>query len=270
MQRFETGDGSLEYETLGAGPPLLLVHGSVIADPWQPMLGHGDLMSDYQIITYRRRGYGDSSTATKDRNLGDEAADAVAVLDHLGIDQAHVVGHSLAANIVLQAVIDNPQRFLTMTLLEPGLFSVPSADGFEEAMSPVFEIYRSGDHQKAMLLFLGGVGGAEVMARLERELPEGTTEAALRAVPTLFDSDIPAGLRWQLDEQATRALRQPTLLALGAETGPIFQESNAALRALLPHAEHLAVDEAGHFVHVEQPNLVAEALAAFLTNNRSG
>jgi len=178
-----------------------------------------------------------------------------------------VVGHSLAADIVLQAVIEAPDRFLTMSLLEPGLFSVPSPAGFDEAMSPLVRVFESGEHRKAMLLFLGGVGGAEVMAQLEEKLPEGTTEMALADVPTLFGSDLPAGSRWKLDEEATRALRHPTLLAIGSETGPIFRESNAALAALLANVEHLELVGSGHFVHVEQPKLVAERLAAFLIRN---
>ena len=83
----------------------------------------------------------------------------------------------------------------------------------------------------------------------------------------MFESDLPAGSRWKLDEEATRALCHPTLLAIGSETGPIFRESNAALTALLANVEHFALVGSGHFVHVEQPKLVAERLAAFLISN---
>lgn len=267
MKTFEVDGGALEFRVRGRGSPLVLVHGSIVADPWEPMLRHADLLATHRVVTFRRRGYGGSSPPEPGRTIGNDGADVVALLDHLDIERAHVVGHSLAADIVLQAVIDAPDRFSTMALLEPGLFSVPSAAGFDEAMSRIYRVFESGDHRQAMLLFLGGVGGADVMARLEAKLPAGAADQALADVPTLFGSELPAGTRWVLDEDAVRSLRQPTLLAIGSETGPIFRESNAVFAALLANVEHLDVAGAGHFVHIEQPAQVAQGLAAFLKRN---
>lgn len=61
METFELDGGSLEFSVRGDGPALLLVHGSVFADPWEPMLSYGDLLADYQVVTYHRRGYGGSA-----------------------------------------------------------------------------------------------------------------------------------------------------------------------------------------------------------------
>ncbi len=264
METLEVDGGAIGFEQQGEGPPVVFVHGSVVADPWTPLLVHGDLLDNYRVVTFHRRGYGRSLAAEVGRTLNDEGADVIALLDHLDIARAHVVGHSLAADIVLQTAIENPDRLATMVLLEPGLFSVPSAIGFDEAMRPLVQVYESGDHHQAMLLFLGGVGGAEVMARLESQLPEGTAETALADVPTLFENDLPAGSNWQLDEDAAGKLHQPTLLLMGSDTGPIFRESNVALTALLPTVENVEIAGAGHFVHVEAPQQVADALSAFL------
>ncbi|MDH3682882.1 MAG: alpha/beta fold hydrolase, partial [Acidimicrobiia bacterium] len=106
METFEVEGGALEFQVQGEGPPLVLVHGSVFADPWEPMLRHVELVANYRVVTYRRRGYGRSSPAQPGRTLSDEGADLVALLDHLDIEQTHAVGHSLAADIVLQAAID--------------------------------------------------------------------------------------------------------------------------------------------------------------------
>ncbi|MEL7157058.1 MAG: alpha/beta hydrolase [Actinomycetota bacterium] len=263
-------DGTIDFEERGEGPAVVLVHGSVVADPWGPMLDHGDLGTDHRVLTFRRRGFGRSSPPSPGRTLGDDAADLVALLDHLGITQANAVGHSLAADIVLQAALDAPDRFRSLALLEPGLFSVPAAQGFEQAMRPVFDLFEAGQHRQAMLAFLGGVGGAEVMARLEARLPQGTTDAALADVGTLFQHDIPAGSGWTLDEAAARDLPHPTLLALGSESGPIFRQSRDALSALLGNVSVLDVEGSAHFVHVEQPEQVAAGLAAFLRSGVEG
>ena len=151
-----------------------------------------------------------------------------------------------------------------MTLLEPGMFTVPSATGMDEAMAAIARVFESGDHRQAMLLFLGGGRGADTMTRLEEELPDGAGERALADVPALFGLDLPAGSAWELDEHAARSLRQPTLLVLGSDTGPIYRESNTAIANLLANVEQLQVGGAGHFVHIEQPEQVAEGLASFL------
>jgi pimeloyl-ACP methyl ester carboxylesterase len=267
VETFESDGGALEFEVRGDGRPLVLVHGSVFSDPWDPMLHHAGLLATYRVVTYRRRGYGDSSPAEPGHTLRDEGADLIALLDHLGIERANAVGHSLAADIVLQAAIDAPSRFQTMTLLEPGLFTVPAAGGMDEAMAGIAKVFESGEHHKAMLLFLGGPNGADVLAALEKKLPEGAGERALADVPALFRLDLPAGSAWRLDEKAARSLHQPTLLALGSNTNQIYRETNAEIAALLPNVEQLDVAGAGHFGHVEQPEQVTEALAAFLSRN---
>jgi pimeloyl-ACP methyl ester carboxylesterase len=267
VESFETDGGTLEFQIRGEGQPLVLVHGSVFAEPWDPMLRHAGLLANYRVVTYCRRGYGRSSPAGPGHTLRNEGADLVALLDHLGIERANAVGHSLAADIVLQAAIDAPDRFQTMTLLEPGLFTVPAAAGLVEAMAGIAQVFESGAHRQAMLLFLGGPRGADVMAALENELPEVAGERALADVPALFETDLPAGSAWTLDEKAARSLHQPTLLALGSNTGPVYRETNAEIAELLPNVEQLDVAGAGHFVHVEQPDQVAEALAAFLGRN---
>ena len=43
----EVDGGALEYRVRGDGPPLVLVHGSVFADPWEPMLRHADLLASH-------------------------------------------------------------------------------------------------------------------------------------------------------------------------------------------------------------------------------
>lgn len=269
METVRVDGGVLEFIVRGEGPPLLFVHGSVFADPWEPMLGHADLSTDYRTITYHRRGYGGSSPAAPDRTLGEEAADVIALLDHLSLEQTNVVGHSLAADIVLQAAIDAPDRFYTMTLLEPGVFTVPAAAGMDKALEAIQQVFESGDHRQAMLLFIGGPRGEDMMTQLEGCLPEGALESAIADTPALFGLDLPAGSRWVLDEDAARLLRIPTLLALGSDTSPIYRETNAAVAPLFRNVEHLEVAGSGHFVHVEQPQQVAEALGAFLRRHAS-
>jgi pimeloyl-ACP methyl ester carboxylesterase len=276
LETFGVDGCTLEFRVRGEGTPVVFVHGSVFVDPWEPMLRHGGLLDDYRIVTYRRRGYGGNSAPRPNdaiqlgRTIRDQAADLVALLDHLGIERAEVVGHSLAADIVLQAVIDAPERFHTMTLLEPGMFTVPAAAGMDEAMKALAQIFEAGDYEQAMLMFLAGPRGKDVMASLAELLSEGAEEMALADTPALFDLDLPAGSQWVLDEDAARSLHHPTLLVSAADTSSIYRQSSEAIAALLPNVELLHVADAGHFVHVEQGERVAESLVEFLGRHSLG
>ena len=68
--------------------------------------------------------------------MADHAADAAALLDHLGV--AHVIGHSSGAAAAAQLAVDEPNRVATLGLLELSIFSVPSGEAFLETAAPVF------------------------------------------------------------------------------------------------------------------------------------
>ncbi|MEP7290710.1 MAG: alpha/beta fold hydrolase [Chloroflexota bacterium] len=104
------------------GIPVLFLHGNASsATYWEEtMLA---LPAGYRGIAPDQRGYGDADREVKvdaTRGLGDLADDAVALLDTLGVEMAHVAGHSLGGAVIWQLLIDAPERFLTVTLAAPG------------------------------------------------------------------------------------------------------------------------------------------------------
>lgn len=104
------------------GIPVLFLHGNVSsATWWEEMLV--SLPDGYRGIAPDQRGFGEADIEAKidaTRGFGDLAYDAFALLDHLGYDQAHVVGNSLGGMVVWRMLMKNPKRFLTITLADPG------------------------------------------------------------------------------------------------------------------------------------------------------
>jgi pimeloyl-ACP methyl ester carboxylesterase len=81
------------------------------------------LPAGYRGIGPDQRGYGDADPTQKidaTRGMGDLADDAIALLDQLGIQQAHIAGHSLGGSVIWRLLMDYPARFLTVTLACPG------------------------------------------------------------------------------------------------------------------------------------------------------
>ncbi|HEX5164163.1 MAG TPA: alpha/beta hydrolase [Thermomicrobiales bacterium] len=95
-------DGAeLEYEVAGAGEPVVCIHGAFIADTFRPLLDQPTLAGRHQTLHYHRRGYAGSSRTSGIVSINQQAADCRAVLRQLGINRAHVVGHSSGGSIVL-------------------------------------------------------------------------------------------------------------------------------------------------------------------------
>jgi pimeloyl-ACP methyl ester carboxylesterase len=104
------------------GIPVLFMHGNVSSASWweETMVA---LPKGYRGIAPDQRGFGDADPEKKinaTRGMGDLADDAVTLLDHLGIKKAHVVGSSLGGVVVWRMMMDYPDRFLTITLVDPG------------------------------------------------------------------------------------------------------------------------------------------------------
>ena len=71
---------------------MVFIHGAFIADAFRPLLAEPSLANRYRLILYHRRGYSGSSRATEPVSISRQAADCRALLHHLGVERAHVVG----------------------------------------------------------------------------------------------------------------------------------------------------------------------------------
>nr|VFJ63640.1 MAG: Pimeloyl-ACP methyl ester carboxylesterase [Candidatus Kentron sp. FW] len=103
------------------GIPALFLHGNLIsATCWEEVML--SLPVGYRAIAPDQRGYGSADPAKKihaTRGMGDLADDAVALLDYLGIDRTHFIGHSMGGSVIWRLLVDHPERFLTATLIAP-------------------------------------------------------------------------------------------------------------------------------------------------------
>src|SRR3989304_10501872 len=92
MEQAVVGGITLEYEVSGTGEPVVLIHGALIADTFRPLLVESSLASRYQLISYHRRGYVGSSHTLGPVSVAQQATDCRALLRHLDVERAHVVG----------------------------------------------------------------------------------------------------------------------------------------------------------------------------------
>src|SRR5215831_5481057 len=75
------GGTTLEYESVGSGPPVVLIHGAFIADTFSPLISEPALAGGFRFIRYSRRGYAGSSHAPGLSSVEQQAADCCALLE---------------------------------------------------------------------------------------------------------------------------------------------------------------------------------------------
>jgi pimeloyl-ACP methyl ester carboxylesterase len=264
MQRARVNGVELEYDVAGHGQPVLLIS-PVLADGFGPLLVEPALAHHYRLITYHKRGWAGSTHTSAPVTIADHAADAAALLAHLGVNRAHVVGHSSGAAVAAELAILKPDVVATLALLELSLLSVPGAAAFMQKAGPAFEAYAAGQHEKALAVFMGAVSGLEweaCRALLERRVP-GAVAAAMGDVDTFFGVELPALVAWTFGAAEAARISQPVLSMLGTETEPLWVEIAASIRSWIPHAEDCTIEGAGHLLQVQRPELVAGRLAEF-------
>src|SRR6516165_8627087 len=108
MQRARLNSSELEYEIVGSGEQVLLIHGSHVARSFVPLLEQKVLTDDYTLIRYHRQGWLGSSSPVGSLSIEQQAADAAELLGFLSVERAHVVGHSYGGAIALQFAHDFP------------------------------------------------------------------------------------------------------------------------------------------------------------------
>ena len=237
----------LEYEVTGSGEPVLLIS-PVLADGFRPLVSEPSL-EGYQLIRYHKRGWVGSTHTEGPVSVEDHAA-----------------GHSSGAAVAAQLALDAPARVATLVLLELSLFSVPSGEAFLESAAPVFDAYGRGEHEEALGMFLSAVSGLDPVAcqQLLAERIPGAAEQALKDVDTFFGVELPGLTRWTFGPEQAATIECPVLSVLGSDTQPMWIEVADLLRSSVPDVEDCTIDGVGHLLHIQRPEPVARAIAAFL------
>jgi pimeloyl-ACP methyl ester carboxylesterase len=266
MERANVDGITLEYEVQGSGEPVLLIHGSHIADTFATLMTEPALRDHFNLIRYHRRGFAGSSRANAPLPVSTQAADCLSLLQRLGIDRAHIVGHSYGGAIALQLALDAPEAVRSLSLLEPALLDVPSGPQIGEMLEGIVEIYETGDKARAVDAFLQAVCGKDYRSAVD----DAGFEQAVADADTFFGVELPAIGEWTFTREDAARISQPVLAVMGAESNavlPGFGEGHQFLLECLPRAKPFVLPRAAHLLQAQNPGDMARALAAFFTEN---
>jgi pimeloyl-ACP methyl ester carboxylesterase len=191
----------------------------------------------------------------------------LALMKHLGLAKAHLVGHSVGACIALQVALQEPEAVASIALLEPPVMTA-LADP-----SPALTVLRAsaarwkgGDLPGAMDTFMRGIVDPDYERVLDRVLGLGWRDDALKGTDAFFQTDQPAVQTWRFEKAEAARVRQPALLFLGENStrvNAIRDPVHRTLLSWLPNAEGYTVEGATHLLPLQEPAQIAAALTAF-------
>jgi pimeloyl-ACP methyl ester carboxylesterase len=260
----------LEYEITGSGEHVVLIHAGVLDAQWfTPLLRERTLTDPYQVLRYNRVGYGGSSRLDGPITITQHAAHCRLLMRHVGIERAHIVGHSSSAMIALQLALDAPEAVGTLALFEsarPAVQTETQREFGETVAEPALQAYRRGDRAGAVDTWMRGVCGPEYREVLDEALP-GAFDQAVAAADAFFGQELPAVQQWSFTQEDAKRVTQPVLAVLGANSRRTFAERRELLLAWLPDAEPFDLADATHLLHVENPHGMAKGLVDFFARH---
>jgi pimeloyl-ACP methyl ester carboxylesterase len=269
MERADLDGLTLEYEVAGHGEPVAFIHGALIAETFRPLLAEPALTDRYHLVRYHRRGYAGSTHTRGPMTVAQHAADCHALLRHLGIGRAHLVGHSYGGVVALQLALDVPAVVHSLALLEPAIVANSGVQAYREALERGEQRFREANAEQVIDEFFQPRFGSGYRALLDRILP-GAFAQAVADAGTWFERESPALREWDFGEAELRRVTQPVLAVHGQESAalwPRFGETYRLLLASLPQAEGFVLPGCTHLLHTQNPSDMAEALAAFFARH---
>ena len=277
MPKISAADGTRLYvEEIGSGTPVVFVH-EYAGDyrNFEPQLRY--LCRQHRCVTYSQRGYPPSDVPSDPARYSQAIArdDVIAVMDALGIDKAHVVGHSMGAYTALHVGIKYPQRCLSVTAAGCGWGSTPdpvkreamktlaaetgkmfadegiAAAAAKYADAPMRQAYKHKDPR----------GWAEFARMLAEHSAEGHAH-------TMLNLQLKRPTLWEMEAELS-AFSVPLLVIVGDEDD-LCLDGSVFLKRTAPTAALLVVPRAGHTINSEEPAAVNTALAELFSAAEAG
>ncbi len=270
-----TDDGvKLYFEETGAGAPIVFVH-EFAADhrSWEMQMRH--FGQRYRCITYSARGYPPSDVPEKPESYSQNRAtdDILAVMDHLKIDKAHVVGLSMGGFASLHFGFRHPMRARSLVVAGVGY-------GAEKHETAKFKaevgIVAKSLLEEGMVAFAGKYAYGPTRVQFENKDPRGFSQfkkelgehSALGSANTQIGCQGERPSLYDLVDKM-RAMTVPTLVLTGDEDWPCLAPSMLMKREI-PSAALAVMPNCGHTINLEDPDQFNRIVGDFIIQVEAG
>ncbi len=259
---YESAGGTVAYEVLGDGPPVLLLHGT---PSWSYLWRNVaiQLAQRFTVYVCDLLGYGNSEKREgQDVSLAAQTRMLVELLELWQLDEPCIAGHDIGGAITLRLMLLEERRFRRVALCD-AVAIAPWITPFSRHVQRYLEAFQTvPEHIHRQMI------ATHLRTAIAREMTDAELEPYLR--PWLGPAGQAAYYRQvaQFDERYTREIESrygeisaPTLVLWGEQDSWLAPEFGRRLADAIPGARLASIPDAGHFLPEDQPGPVAEALA---------
>lgn len=252
----------LNYKEIGEGPPVIILHGLLgMLDNWRSF--SKALAEGYRVISPDQRNHG-RSFHSDEFNYTLLAEDLRIFLEELEIESAHFIGHSMGGKAVMEFLRLYPQRVNRSIIVDI------SPKGITGDHHAIFDALLSAD-----------ITTAEKRSDIQDQLMEhgfglGTV---LFLMKNLSRNKEGAGFSWKANIQSlsnnyghikaeipiVEPIHKNILFISGGKSNYIKEDDLESIADIFPYYAHFVIEDAGHWVHADQPELLLEVVQEFLT-----
>ena len=277
MPTAELNGITINYEVHGEGKPLVLAHGYTASQRmWDSVLPA--ISARYRTVIYDTRGHG-KSTAPEDMSAYDLARDYVgdqaALMDHLGIDRAHVGGLSMGGMIAQEFALQHPERVDALLLFDtgPGMGALQRDPATAERFRQMREIMQGVARTKGMSAIIDAMRNSPAAFRPPAGAP---IPAAVRAhVEGMREMSVDGYLgggaalqNWRGSLERLHTIAAPTLVLVGEQDNLLG--ASRVMHDKIAGSRFVLIRNSGHGTALWRPEAFAQATLEFLADADAG
>jgi uncharacterized protein (TIGR00369 family) len=266
-RKIRTFAGDIAYVRKGQGPAVLLLHGIPSSSYlWRDVID--PLSARFDVLAPDLLGYGDSDKRLDaDLSIAAQARYMVAFMETIGIHEAAVIGHDIGGGVAQLMAVDEPQRVARLILIDSAVDNNWPVPVIARLKEPVWDqIMVNIDMRKGLRegletgMVTAGRVTDEVVDEWTRPFQDiGGRRAYLRAARALNNRDL-VGRSKHIEEIET-----PTLILWGANDAFLESRWAEVLQRKFRNSTVEIIDPGGHFLPLDRPDAVVEAITRFLT-----
>ncbi len=250
----------LNFNRQGEGEPLLIIHGLFGSSRnWKTLAGR--FAQQFEVLTLDLRNHGDSFHAAQ-MGYQDMVQDVVQLMDVQDIACAHLVGHSMGGKVAMKLTHENPERIKRLVVAD--VAPVTYRHHYDEIIDPVLALDLSALHNRR---------------EADEQLQQSIRDQRIRLF-ILQNLTFSNGVaRWKLNWRAIRdnmaeitgyenitnwRIETPSLFIRGEQSGYIDEQGRALIEQHFSKVQFKTIENAGHWLHAEQPDVFFQMVSAFL------
>lgn len=264
----EVNDTKLYYEVAGSGDPIVFIHGwSFDTRCWDDQFSA--FARDYRVLRYDLRGFGKSALPDTGQSYS-HTDDLIALLDFLGLERVHVLGHSFGGRIAIDFALNYPERTITL-LLPDAAMDVTGLELSEELANWIGNTWQTGRES-------GIEQAKEIWIKGSPLVPAMQNPNAAKKVKQMIDDY--SGWHWKNNDpyvgitpyppERLSKIKAPTLIIVGGLNPQFYFRAAEIQKEHIPNSEMVVLPGVGHALNIENPEEFNEIVLGFLSRNKTG